>query len=418
MIRTVSYLLRSLVLLMLAAGSAGSSRRRRSVPFRFLVETIELPSRPTLTSVPNYFTELIRVESFDTVHLSKPVDRGEFLKCTSILARRSQGESVRNPIWLGLFTRESGNRDALSWDELQSYSIISYEDEILVHRYFERSKEESSETFLEAVNLRRTLVGTASAISIRLLAYATWKHCLLPPVGAAYIFANAEVENLVYEPEPDPSLQEAMLLDPSHNAGAITLGLHGHSLREAYLDNDPGPTGCGDMGTCQWGGATDCVHDYKPPYDYCSDIGRPPDCSAAEVSTLQDDNLISSNIPIKFELLREFRDSFMCQSSTGKEYMGFHYFLSRHIRYDIPAAKDYIQSLPAVYEAIEILMDGSGRDNEVVVTDFVRQRVLRALSHNEDLPNPAAQSIVSRIEQDLDTAHGMTKAQVEAHFGL
>jgi hypothetical protein len=126
---------------------------------------------------------------------------------------------------------------------------------------------------------------------------------------------------------------------------------------------------------------------------------------------------VAFTTPIKFALLRSFRDEFLSRTTFGREYIGFYYVLSQHARLDLETVRHYVSGLPHAYEAIGNLMSEGGPDR-IIVTTELRDAVRNVLRRHADTGDPAVRKIVARIEADLALLHGKTKAEFLVELGL
>ena len=393
---------------------------RETTRFQLFGREVELAGKIDHTRNKDYYTQAIGVKSIEVVRINQPLSQREMaICCDGALALVENSPEIPNPISLFIFTSQSNTTDRVDLSQTHGFSIISYDNEKLEHYYFEKilTAEEESRRFQPVKEFCHEIEGPLDSDVLRLLLYANVQECALFPEATMFAFVGGGVENLFYSTKPDDSLQRSILLNSARNTGAGTLGLNEGSSFVALLDNDPGEElTCGHDGNCLPGGPK-CVYDYQNPTNYCSHLDRPPDCSMSEIAAMQSNNLIVTDVPMNFKLLRDIRDKVMCRSTFGREYIGYYYLLSRHARYDFSAVKDYVLALPHVYSAATKLLS-SGNVDDVIVTSEIRNRALTIIQKHRDIQDPEIQNILTRLETDVNRLHGLTKSAFNADVGI
>jgi hypothetical protein len=363
----------------------------------------------------DYFLRFLGIESIDVVRMDSPLSREEMRQCIDALLRHVHSASpIDNPISAYVYTTHEGSLDRIDMDHTHAFSILAFNNGALEHHYYEK---ESSQEFREIGELSSRINGPLDSDLVRLLHFANTPGYELASKSSIFVFAGGEVEGIFHATEPAYSLQHALLMDPDRNKGYVTLGLNEPEIYIALMDNDPtSEFTCGHDDGCPLG-QDSCVWDPSLPINYCSYLPAPPDCAVSELAAMKRRNEVSFNVPLRFGLLRSFRDDFLSKSKFGREYAGYYYVLSSYAQYDVGALRDYVTALPDVYRAIADLMSDCDLER-VIVTSELRDRALSIIERHREIRQPTVQRIIERIESDLDRLHGLRKRDLLEAIGM
>ncbi|MCX6275894.1 MAG: hypothetical protein NTV09_11885, partial [Bacteroidetes bacterium] len=123
--------------------------------------------------------------------------------------------------------------------------------------------------------------------------------------------------------------------DYKRQTGLFALGMADSSILTGLETPNGGTSNCGnDCGrnvpnthclvtTDNWGTTT---------YDCVASIGH---CAAGALDRIARDGNVELGVPIKFKMMRDFRDKFMIQYCEGRKYTGFYYTFSKYARMGI-----------------------------------------------------------------------------------
>jgi hypothetical protein len=383
--------------------------------FSLLGQTLTLPTGTTRHTHNAYFLRLLGLGAIDVIRVDRAVSREEMSRAASGLLRHVEsGSAVPNPTSIYVFTTHDAIRDEIDLDHTHAFSIVGFHDRHLRHYYYEK---QHSRRFRNVTALSHAIDGPLESDTLRLLHFANTPDYRLPAKSSIFIVTGGEAGDVFFDTAPDSSLQRELLLDPNRSKGAVTLGVNEPDIYVALLGDDPSDEfTCGHNDACDLG-PDKCVYDPLYPVNYCSHLPAPPTCLAVALAGMRRRRQVAFTTPVKFALLRSFRDEFLSRTTFGREYIGFYYVLSQHARLDLGTVRHYVSGLPHLYDAIVHLM-AEGDADRIIVTTQLRDTMRTVLERHSQTEDPVVRKIVRRIESDLATLHGKTKAEFLAEIGF
>ena len=135
-------------------------------------------------------------------------------------------------------------------------------------------------------------------------------------------------------------------------------------------------------------------------------------CAAGAIERRVHETNLDIGVPIKFKMMRDFRDKFMIQYCEGRKYTGFYYVFSKYAKMGISMLWKYASVLPEFYSAMDNLTDES--TDKVIFTPSLREKVLEILHDHNDVGDSYFQSILVEVEKDLEKFTGLKRSEIIA----
>ena len=212
--------------------------------------------------------------------------------------------------------------------------------------------------------------------------------------------------------EVDESEDIAILLskDMKRQTGLYSLGMADSLILAGCETPNGGSSACNEPcetfvpnASCEYASDDDGFLTYicKTDMGFC--------IAGATIRRIREENL-NTGIPIKFKMMRDFRDKFMSKYCEGRKYTGFYYAFSKYAKLNVALIWKYVSVLPELYAAMENLSDESS--DKIIVTPSLREKILEILHDHNDVGDAYFQSILSKVEADLDIFTGLKRSEV------
>jgi hypothetical protein len=321
-------------------------------------------------------------------------------------SRLAPDRELRDVIWVFLFTHgDECSAEAVQMGATHAVSVFARSADGMAHRYFERV----DDGFQEIAELAITVKAMPDLDDVRLLHFAAFELGRLPDESAFYEF-KAEYGGVEHVLQLlDPGLRTAVLVDAQKLAGAPTVGLNGHEVYTALLQQGQGlaDANCGNSESCSAGtGSCEAVPQGMSAGYYCRTgvhgdawVGVFTEAIRAGIVTLDE---------CDFPAIRTLITEMLPRSPQGRELMAYYYVASTRFRHDRRALEEYVAILPAIRECVRGLLYGS--DDAVVVTEDVRAAWARIRALHTDVP--LTQERTSGVLEQLGSAQIESKADV------
>ena len=142
-------------------------------------------------------------------------------------------------------------------------------------------------------------------------------------------------------------------------------------------------------------------------YDCIVGIGH---CAAGAIERKARDGNVELGVPIKFKMMRDFRDKFMASYCEGRKYTGFYYIFSKYAKMDISMLWKYASVLPELYAAMENLTDES-TDN-IIITPALKEKVLEILQDHKDEGDTYFRSVLNEVAAEMEAYEGLKRSEL------
>lgn len=133
-------------------------------------------------------------------------------------------------------------------------------------------------------------------------------------------------------------------------------------------------------------------------------------CAAGAIERRVHESNLDIGVPIKFKMMRDFRDKFMASYCEGRKYTGFYYIFSKYAKMDISMLWKYASVLPELYAAMENLTDES-TDN-IVITPALKEKVLEILQDHKDEGDSYFRSVLNEVAADMEAYEGLKRSEL------
>lgn len=374
------------------------------------------------------FLDLINVEKLNYNLVPKLSNKEMHEFVAAALSKTQPPTVLEKPLLMYVYTTdESGSANMISVDKTHAFSIFIDSEGQLEHRYFEKG---GSTSFSEIPSLRLTLDGGFSNDDVRMLHFAAIGKHGLPDNSTIYEFNLRPDTDSISPEEVDYSLRTALLTDPERYWGAFTSGLYGEELQVALMapqqpgaDNfcgmvNPGPGNLFNDGPID--PVTECPVGSDPCYmdpvggtkKYCTSKDK-GGCFAAMATTMSQ-RVEFEDTTIDFEQLWRFQNEFLLKYDLGRDYIAAYLLTSLFIELDLDSLRLAVDTLPHVYDAIDVLM--SDGNQQVVVTPELFDLTTALIADVRHIEDGSFQFVLDRLENDINEFRGLTRGEMVRIF--
>ena len=311
------------------------------------------------------------------------------------------------PVLGAFFTTQTGD-DPLKIVRSKTHGFcfaVHFENTLTVY-YYEKS---DNDKFVRVDNLT-TRINSYSENLFIALHYSSFSPGTYPEESTIFTFFCDTLGKVTQVDSSD--LFVNLSRDCKRQTGLYALGMADSSILAGCESPNGGTSNCGNdchmaventhclVTTDNWG---------TTYYDCIPGVGH---CAAGVLDRKARNENVLIGVPIKFKMMRDFRDKFMIQYCEGRKYTGFYYVFSKYAKMSISMLWKYASVLSELYSAMENLSDES--TDKVIFTPSLREKVLEILHDHNDVGNPYFQSILVEVEKDMEKFTGLKRSEVIA----